>query len=141
MHQYIKSCKIRILSKIYNLQTLKLFLEMKCLYFFFAPESDWIDLFCYFLSHLVLKHRGNWVEKGNDKDLFDTFIQKMAKKDLNDIGVISINLEMIYSSLPHYFTLYQILFFSNSIYDITLYTALILSKCGGFVAVIRYLLQ
>ena len=84
---------------------------MKCLYFFFAPESDWIDLFCYFLSHLVLKHRGNWVEKGNDKDLFDTFIQKMAKKDLNDIGVISINLEMIYSSLPHYFTLYQILFF------------------------------
>ena len=51
------------------------------------------------------------MEKGNDKDLFDTFIQKMAKKDLNDIGVISINLEMIYSSLPHYFTLYQILFF------------------------------
>ena len=78
----------------------------------FAPEYDGINLcFCHFLSHLVLKHRGNWVEKGNDKDLFDTFIQKMAKKDLNDIGVISINLEMIYNGLPQYITLIQILIF------------------------------
>ena len=51
------------------------------------------------------------MEKGNDKDLFDTFIQKMAKKDLNDIGVISINLEMIYNGLPQYITLIQILIF------------------------------
>ena len=50
------------------------------------------------------------MEKGNDKDLFDTFIQKMAKKDLNDIGVITINLEMIYNGLPQYITLIQILF-------------------------------
>ena len=51
------------------------------------------------------------MEKGNDKDLFDTFIQKMAKKDLNDIGVITINLEMIYNGLPQYITLIQILIF------------------------------
>ena len=50
------------------------------------------------------------MEKGNDKDLFDTFIQKMAKKDLNDIGAIIINLEMIYNGLPQYITLIQILF-------------------------------
>ena len=68
-------------------------------------------VFSLLLSHLVLKHRGNWVEKGNDKDLFDTFIQKMAKKDLNDIGVILTNLEMIYNGLPQYITLYQALIF------------------------------
>ena len=50
------------------------------------------------------------MEKGNDKDLFDTFIQKMAKKDLNDIGAIIINLEMIYNGLPQYITLIQISF-------------------------------
>jgi hypothetical protein len=41
-------------------------------------------------------------KKENDKDLFDTFIQKMVKKDLNDTEAVLTNLEMIYKHLPKY---------------------------------------
>ena len=69
-----------------------------------SSELDEMNLcFCYFITSCSQAQR-KLSRKGNDKDLFDTFIQKMAKKDLNDIGVILTNLEMIYNDLPQYIT-------------------------------------
>ena len=82
------------------------------------------------------------MEKGNDKDLFDTFIQKMAKKDLNDIGVISINLEMIYNGIPQYITLHQVLIFylSQNFNKMTKRLFTILSKCDIIMVFMCYLI-